>query len=202
MYNQLAPKYKRRVLYGKRLRSQRGAIQPVQFFKRTSYQPSSITVPALTTQHGVAEFNLGSVVNSTEFTNLYDAYMIKAVKFQFIPKFTMADQTASVQIPVIHSVLDYDDGVTLTNINDYVQYESYKSTQGNRIHTRYLIPAVELGAEQGGVLASAVQKKHQWLDCDANLVAHRGIKYMIQGGTVDLRYDIKITWYLAFKQVK
>lgn len=174
----------------------------VHEYKRTSFQPNAITVPALTNQNGVFEFTLGSVINSAEFIALYDVYKILAVKVQLIPNFSMADFTASVQMPRIHTVLDYDDGTTLTTINDYVQYENYKFTQGNRTHSRYLVPAVELGAEQGGVIVSANQKKKQWLDCDAPTVAHRGIKYLIEGGTVDIRYNIKITWYLAFKQVK
>lgn len=178
--------------------------QPVQYFKRTNYLASNIVVPAFSPAgHYVNEFTLLNVPDFTEFTNLYDAYQIKAVKWSLIPRISNADQGGgSVQLAQVHSVLDYDDGTALTSINDYVQYESYKTSRGNRIHSRYFVPAIEMAAQSAGLIVAAGQKKHQWLDTDEPKVSHRGIKFFIEGGSVDTVYDVMITYYLAFKQVK
>lgn len=178
--------------------------QPVQYFKRTLYSESLISVPAFTAVNGVVTLTLASVPDYTDFTNLYDAYQIKAIKVTFIPRITSVEQTGSLtnQVAQIHTVLDYDDGLPLSSIQDYVQYESYKTSRLHREHKRYFVPAIESTAQKAtGTVVPAIQLKKQWLDCDVVDIAHHGCKWLIQGGSQDTVYDTKITFYMAFKQV-
>lgn len=185
------------------------ARQPIQFFKRCNYQESAVTIPGgapPAVRNFAYEFALSNVPNYTEFSNLYDAYKIMAVKLEFIPRHTEAvmepPSLSTTLNSSIHSVLDYDDANTLTALNDYVQYESYKNTRGNRTHKRYLVPAMEQSASALGVNTLAVQAKRKWLDTDVPQVAHYGVKVYFEPANVTTVYDIKTTYYLAFKQVK
>lgn len=178
--------------------------QPVQYFKRSVYQINAYSAPSGATTHFQNDFSLASLPDFTDFTKLYDAYMIKAVAFTLIPKSNVADIQTGVPLCTIHSVLDYDDSTLLTSLNDYVQYENYKTTRSSRPHKRYLIPAVEQAVAAGGlsVATIAVQKKKQWLDCDITNVRHYGIKFaVVNGGPAQIDFDVKITMYLAMKQV-
>lgn len=202
----VSKKWKARQAWRKRMIPRPKNTQPVQFFKRTTYVQNAYTVLPGVPLNNAIEFSLANVTNNAEFTALYDAYQIKAVKATLIPRVDMTAQTigggAPTSMPTVHSVLDYDDGNILATLSDYVQYESYKFTRGNRLHSRYLVPAVELGAQSAGVIVSAGQKKHQWLDTDEAGVAHRGIKFIIEPGTSQCLFDLKIVYYLAFKQVR
>lgn len=132
--------------------------------------------------------------------------MIKAVKLEFIPRFnnaTMITPAGGVTLgSSIHSVLDYDDGNVLATLNDYVQYESYKNTRSGRTHKRYLVPALETGVAGNGLNVLAQQAKRKWCDTDVPQVDHYGVKVYFEPANVDTVYDIKTTYYLAFKNVK
>lgn len=176
--------------------------QVVQYFKRTDYIEKWQLVPNGANNY-VYQFSLAQVPNATDFTNLYDAYQIKAVKLSIIPRSTEAEISTTAYSYQIHSVLDYDDGTPLTSLNDYVQFESYKTTNPFRQHNRYLVPAMEQGVlNTGGVIVPAVQKKRQWLDTQFATIPHNSVKIHIRNDLgVEVPFDLKVTYYLAMKQV-
>lgn len=174
-------------------------------FKRTQYYTSAFTVTTATAYAQAWSFNLSLLPNATDFTNLYDQYMIKKVVFKIIPKHTQNEinsgLTSNDDLPQIHSALDYDDQTNPTSIQQLCEYQSHKMTRGNKVHTRVIVPKIELGST--GVAAN-IPKAFQWIDCDSPTVDHRGIKVFIPqtvtAGT-QLFYDVMVTYYFSMKNV-
>lgn len=178
----------------------RRIIQPVQYFKRTYAVQGWLFAPAGTDTFGVIQFNLSQLPNHTEFTQLYDQYKIKGVKVKLVPKYNSVDITSPGSTQLL-TVIDYDDANAPTTINDLLQYQNMKMTTSNRIHGRYLVPRSNTEVSNSG-LGVASAPKRQWLDCGYPTVQHHGIKYGVVAPANDTKFDLYITYYLAFKNVR
>lgn len=173
-------------------------------FKRKLFLQDYLAV-STTQAAGAIQFALIDLPGYTDFTNLYDMYRFNKVVFKLIPKYTEVSlvpgsTTQNANLQQIHSVIDYDDAVSPASINQLTQYQSHKMTRGNKIHTRVLIPKCQTTVSG----ASAAPKSKQWLDCDQNSLAHRGIKFIVPtAGTANttLYYDLELTYYMSFKNV-
>lgn len=200
------------------MRLRRGMIgrriaQPVQYFKRSVYLSGNIVTSVTSDTFTNQFFALSSVPNYTEFTNLYDQYKINAVKVTLIPRGNTAEITASSgastvfqgQSVGVFSVIDYDDTAVLANINEACQYQNMKMTRATQQHSRYLKPRFNLLSitNQGTGATGASQNTRGWLDCDYINVPHYGVKWALQQNVnYNLTYDVKIDYYLAFKNVR
>lgn len=207
---------KRRLIRRKRLarrpfkavrRMPRG--QPnVYNFKRTQFYQNSFSITAAGADYSQAwDFRFGLLPNSTDFTNLYDMYMIKKVVMKIIPKFTqenLISGASNADLPQIHSAIDYDDSVNPASIQTLCEYQSHRMTRGTQIHTRVLVPKVELSAEGAVGAATIAPKAYQWLDSDNTTAVHRGVKVYIPKpltASTSLTYDVQIVYYFSCKNV-
>jgi hypothetical protein len=174
-------------------------------FKRSVYLADTLSVDALVNTSTSYGFTLGQLPDASNFIGLYDEYRINKVIIKFIPKYTdVILNTAGVNASMqqLHTAIDYDDSLALpsaTALNEITQYQSHKFTQGNRIHTRVLVPKIELSVGGGG----QAPKSRQWLDCDNSTVLHNGVKVFIPRLNVaaTVFYDVQITTYLSFRNV-
>lgn len=100
-------------------------------------------------------FSLDDIASETDFTNLYDAYKIKAVKLRFLPYYTQsvlnsANPTFSTFSSVsnlrIYSAVDYNTASTPTSIDSIREYSNCKVTSYTRGHSRYFKPLPQLVA--------------------------------------------------------
>lgn len=82
-------RYLQRRLRRSRMPRVGGVLQPVQYFKRSTYQTNWVLNDTINNTFKSLEFYLSSVPNHTEFTSLYDQYCIKKVVFTLIPKFNV-----------------------------------------------------------------------------------------------------------------
>lgn len=201
---------KRRLIRRKRLarrpfkavrRQPRG--QPnVYSFKRTIFNKDNIVVSG--TDFAAAwSWDMNALPNVTDFSNLYDMYMIKKIVVKIIPKYTEAilnsGASTNANCQQIHSVIDYDDGTNPTSINDMVQYQSHRLTRGNQVHTRVFVPKVELTTS-----AANAPKSYQWIDFDSLTATHRGMKVYIPAPTTastQVSYDVQTIYYFSCKNV-
>lgn len=195
----------------KKLVMVKGIRQPVQYFKRTLYIPTLATVTAGADYFGSYWFKLDDLPNISEFSTLYDTYFIKGVKFTIMPKADSAilnDGTNTQTLPSfaltrIHSVLDYDDKGVPANLNTLMQYQNLKTTRSTQDHSRYLRPMVAqevFGSGTGAIPAYA--PKRCWLDITRTDVEHYGVKFAITAGQTNQQFAAKITYYIAFKNVR
>jgi len=209
----LAPRRRRRNMRLRRGMIGRRIAQPVQYFKRSVYLSGNIVTSVTSDTFTNQFFALSSVPNYTEFTNLYDQYKINAVKVTLIPRGNTAEITASSgastvfqgQSVGVFSVIDYDDTAVLANINEACQYQNMKMTRATQQHSRFLKPRFNLLSvtNQGTGATGASQNTRGWLDCDYINVPHYGVKWALQQNVnYNLTYDVKIDYYLAFKNVR
>lgn len=193
------------------------ARQPVQFFKRTLYLPGGWVVqggaPTIKTYTPVFQLNL--LPDYLEFSGLYDQYCIKGIKVQLLNRGNSTDTGINSTTPaitgqsaLIASVLDYTDANPLGSFSDASQYESLKMTQGWRGHSRYFVPALQQEVNIGATQIGYAPKKKMWLSTalPSNGVPHFGVKFIADATGIALgnqiTFDVKIDYYLAFKNVK
>lgn len=185
---------------------QRGVIgppRPSYNFKRTWYNENyfstgSAGVPTLA---GLS-FNLSSMPNASEFSNLFDSYRINKIVVKIIPKITETStvlaSTGNSALPQIHSALDFNDSIAPTSLAQLTQYSTHKMTRGNMVHTRVFTPCVELSAN---ATANTAPKSYQWLDTSHLDIAHLGMKLYIPtlGTQTVIYYDYSVTMYFSCK---
>lgn len=182
------------------IRKRTGIKQPVQYFKRTlyakGYKVSSTTADTFLSFPA----SLGQVPNSSEFVALYDQYKICGIKWTLMPRTTEAGVTTNSG--VVGSVIDYDDSNVPTATDQLAQYQNFRMTRGNMIHKRYFKPAISQLMYQSGVINAYGPKKGAWIDITYPDVPHYGLKAVIQQTDSVLTYDLKVDYYLAFKNVR
>lgn len=177
--------------------------QPVHYFKRSIYLQSAI-VASGANNFFAASYALNGLPNYTEFTALYDQYKITGVKLKFVPRGNSSDLTTSNNITSLITCIDTDDSVVPTSIDQLTQYQSMKMCRSTQSMTRYWKPKFNVGAINTVALGLAgKQNTTGWLDCTSDSVQHFGIKGCLTsfaGATIV--YDILVTQYLAFKNVR
>lgn len=183
--------------------------QPVQFFKRSTYLSGIVSANSTSDVFGTQVFSLSQVPKFSEFTELYDQYKINLVKWYLIPRGNQSDvgtSTTTGQLMGVFSALDYDDNTAPTSIQDIMEYQNSKMTRSYQMHKRVLKPRARVnvvGSGGAGVNGQIMGSKNPWIDCNAPTTPHFGVKYVLQqlpAGTQ--MYDMKIDFYLAFKNVR
>lgn len=202
----------RRRVGGLRRRMGRKSLAPqskVHFHKKTVYirnwQTSSSSA-GFSVARTFQLSDLGGEVAS--LSALYQLFCLKAVKVEVIPQ-ANSNELGQSGAPSVHSVIDYVNN-TASATTALMEYASYKSTRGQRSHMRYLKPRVQDTIYSGGITpAYASHKSNQWLSMETNNsigCPHFGLKLnadAIQvGGDLTMFYDLKTTYYLAFKSTK
>lgn len=183
-------------------RSLVSALPQSHDYKRTAYFATALTVGSTAEVYGAYSFQLSSLANASEYTVLYDMYKISAVKWTLMPRGNSAEAGTNNNNTKVLSVLDMDDDDVPTSVDQLCQYESVKTTNLSRDHSRYIKPKFarmiyKTSTTTGYGVGSG------WLDCNSTDIPHYGIKYCLlrtTSGTVT--YDLKVTYYLSFKGVR
>lgn len=194
---------RRRGMKSRRRRLLRGGLrQPVQYFKRTVYIPAWHTQASGVPGVGrFIRFTLSDVPSAPDFSTLYDQYQIKAIKVTVIPKHTDATIGLGVQSNY-WTVLDYDDSNSPATLDELLQYQNVKRTRMSSIHKRYLRPCVNHELTQTSGVVAHNPRRNTWIDCAADLVAHRGVKFWFDSTPTAAVFDLQVQYYLAFKNVR
>lgn len=196
----------RRRKYGRNVaRSLRTPMRPNTYsFKRQIFYENLIVVNSGAASGYAFQQAFSQLPNYTDFTNLYDQYLIKKIVVKMIPKISQhnltSTTTGNADLPQVHSVVDYDDNTTPTSVQQLCEYQSYKMTRGNQIHTRVFVPKIELNADS----SVSAPKAYQWLDCDAPTLNHRGIKWWFSApssANTSVYYDMLVKVYFSCRNV-
>lgn len=169
--------------------------QNVHRFVRTAL--FAVRTAGVATQLWNELFTLSILPNYTEFTNLYDFYRIRKVKWYMVPTVTENPAEASVtnyNLPTVHTVLDYNDYNVLFTLNDLMQYRNYKAHRGHRIVKRYFTPAVANTLYNTANTSAFGPKFKQWISTDNPNVSHYGVRYLIEGTNLS-----NVTWNVYHK---
>lgn len=160
-------------------------------------------------------FRLADLPNYTEFTALFDRYMITKVKAQLLPRGNVSEvsqQTGVAQntISNIWSAIDYDDATAPANLATILQYGNNRHRRTTQTLTNVLAPKILSETYNNGITtAYSPSSKSKWVDCDNPNVQHFGVKVWLDApptpltgtysGQINCVYDLKVDYYVAFK---
>lgn len=186
-------------------RRRRVGFQRVYNYKRVAYSPSYVTQSTLADTSGALTFFLGGVPSFTEFTALYDQYMIRRVKVKFIPKNVPAElgQFVGAAPSQFWTYPDFDDNTAPPSLAAVLQRQALVRTRNTSHQTRVLRPRVTKPIYQDGV-TFAYGPGTSWIDCNNPQVPHYGLKYFMEKAANSsslTAYDLEITYYLSFRNV-
>lgn len=175
--------------------------QPVQFFKQQMFYPSWLTTSVTNEVILNLVASLNAVTQGSTFGQLYDQYCIKGISATLIPRGNVDGVGTPLSSPVF-SCIDYDGNFPAT-IADLNQYQSARQTRGTSLHKRYIKPKVLQSAYQTALSTGYSPKSNVWIDCNDNQVPHYGIVFATEPTPSQVvSYDLKVIYYLAFKNVR
>lgn len=158
---------------------------------------------------GVFVNSLSDVVNSAEFTTLFDQYRIAGIKIRISPMINVNSAvTGNEIIPEMWVHRDMDDVAVPTSQNDMRQYQDTKIFRLNRTINLYCKPRALIA--QDGTAAAIVPfgkvGRSMFLDCNEDTVVHPSFKFYLRNLTLSAsaRFALRIDtcFYTLFKNVR
>lgn len=175
-----------------------------RYLDGTSAFAQPVQVSNITPAFREWQFHLNDVVNYQEFTALYDMYKINAVKVYFYPQQTQSTSLSTFNnadaAARFYSVIDRNDGNTLTQVNDAREYKSCKWTTLFRPHIRYIHkPKI---VDRGDTYTPG----NPWIKTTSPDQNYYGLKIAVEptqaAVATIMTFRVEIKYYLAFKNVK
>lgn len=185
----------------KRIRGSR-----IHSFKRTC-QLSPITVTGSTGAGQAFTFKLSDLSNYDEFSNLFDQYRIKAVKFVVIPTFSGNDIANQLTMSSFHSAIDHNDNSPATAVTELMEYDTYKRNRMSRGHKRYFSTSLATPANNSG--NTFLTTWNRWVNTSTiggpDEAIYFGLKMWIDGITqtteFEANFEVYVTYYFQCKSV-
>lgn len=129
-------------------------------------------------------FKLNDLTNSSEFTNLFDQYMITGIQYRFVTRINpdiVTTVTNRGVYPVLRWVHDHDDVTSPSSATELYQYPAMRefnfTSDKNCTRWMYLKPALANEVFGTVVQTAYAPKWRQWCDCNYAGIQHYGIKY-------------------------
>lgn len=176
-----------------------------------------LTMMSGTTTYGSDTFELADFPQYASYVALYEEYKIDKIIYSFKSLNNVnngsliAAGTYVNTLGMIHTVVDHNDSVVPTSIQNMMNDSSYRGTRTSRNHTRTFKPTFMNSI--GGTVAG--QQKSGWLTCynadgvTLSTVSHYGLKWAFQGGYnntaspgVTAIIEPIITYYVSFRNPK
>lgn len=207
--------YKRRRKYGRSYRRAPRKYRRVTRSKGNTLHVrrggSAIAVstnPASTVYLNSAYFSLNSIINPTDFTNLFDEYRINCVVLKFIPRSNYVQNLATTAtaannyLPTLHWVVDLNDSNVPSNVDSLLEYNGYHCRNFTRTVTIKIRPKFSLAAYSGAFTSYKPTKG--WIDTGSPNVQHYGLKFAIDSVLPNQYIDfvIRPIYYVSFRRTK
>jgi len=130
------------------------------------------------------EFTLGGLPNATDFTNLFDEYMLTGVKITFIYPMVMvrsSDLTAGTlgAAPVLRYAFDATDASVPANMNAVRQHANSKIVclgDGKEVHDYNIIYPSNTIYDGASATMVATPDKPIWISTSSATASHYGLK--------------------------
>lgn len=160
---------------------------------------------------GVQVFKLADLPNYTDFTNLFEEYMITGIKLSFtIRRSVQTQSTGATNSFATHPHLYYNIDITgndmvATNVNNMLEQPNTKRVrlQDDRSTGIYLQPRTSNTVYQTGITPAYAVNRMQWVSTAYPSVPHYGVKMLIDEFTDTGNYvDCIATYYVKFRGCK
>lgn len=140
-----------------------------------------------------------NLINYTEFSNLYDQFMLTKVKVEFFMQVDPTAQTATTAFyPRLYWHRDYDDSTAPASLSDVRERGNCKSAimRCDKPITIWCKPNVLQTMYHTGVTSAYAPKFDTWIDIATPGVPHYGFKYAIDNFTnTAYKFEIVRTFY-------
>lgn len=172
----------------------RALARDVHYFKRTF--PIG---PWKSTGNASDPFSVIAVLSTlpgySDFTTLFDRYMITGYKITMYPR----NVTAGCAKPIVHLVKDYGDNSNIT-IDAAMQYGNYRAYMLDRPISFYCRPkAAQQVFNTMTVTGYGPNMKGQWIDMASPSIPHYGFKGVVEwGSTVSTGADVAVMCTVYF----
>lgn len=193
----------RRQAKKQRIMRPRPVASQVHAFKR------SANILAVTGAAGYAPycnsfaFQLANLPNNTDFTNLFDSYMLSHVQLKFYLSVDPSAQTAATAYqPRMFYCRDHNDATAPATINELRERGDCQTRvlTVSRPVTINIKPSVLGEALRTGGLITYIPKYKQWLPTANNDVPHYGLKFAIDDLTnTNYKVNVEATYWLRCK---
>lgn len=144
---------------------------------------TTVSQAAVSPSFAAFNFQLSTMPQHATFSSLFDQYRITRVSIQFRPMFTAMplQPSLTVSVPLIYTVVDYDDSSTPTAIADLREYQNCNVHEYESF-THEFTPHIAMAAYSSGGFTSYANQTMQWLDIASPSVQHYGLKLGITAG--------------------
>lgn len=144
---------------------------------------------------------LGQLPGVTDFTNLFDRYMITYVKVRYHLKIDPSAQVASAaSFPKLYYLRDYDDSNAPASLDEMRQHSkvTYRVMNPNKPITFGFRPATLAEVYRSPLTTSYSPKWNQWIDMADTTVPHFGWKIGVDDFT-NTNYRCEVEAQIWFK---
>lgn len=153
---------------------------------------------------GATAFTLDTLTGYTEFTALFDQYRIIEIRASFNPMTAaFGPSTTTTDLPMLYTVIDFDDAATPANIDELRQFSTCQATSYRELQFRCFTPQFALAAYGGAFTSYSQSRTGAWNDCNSPSIQYYGLKWAISPVTVVssqyLLYNVDITYVLQFR---
>jgi hypothetical protein len=138
---------------------------------------------------------LSSFNDYASYTAVFDQYRIRGMEVQFSPS---NSGQLTTTIGHVHSVIDYDDGASITPAQA-LDYSGCIVSNLTDTFVRSFKPHIALAAYAGGVFTSFANTKDVWLDCSSTGVVHYGLKVAVDPTSVAIQFDSIVRCWIEFR---
>jgi len=186
------------------LRTNESQVYQISQTVDTTY---TLTQAAITPQFLGFNFSLDQLAQYTSWTSVFDQYRIDKVQVTIRPQYNAVGLfvPASVKIPLLYSVIDYDDNTAASSLSTLKEYSNCNISMYETVVATFQ-PHLAMAAYDGSVFTSYANIAGQWIDAASPTVKHYGMKLGVEGGqsgqTGLQTYDITIKYLISFRNVR
>lgn len=176
--------------------------EDIHYFKRMTFK-GNFTGNITTVYNQALTFSITDLVNSSEFTALFDQYRIDEVTLKFTLGYDPSALTTNAIFPRMWSVIDYDDSNTPADSNELRQRAKTKYTvlNPNKTYTFKLRPATLTQTYINGVQTGYKPEWNKWIDI-ASPVPFYGMKFALELFYTGQFITCECIYNLAFKNTR
>jgi hypothetical protein len=169
-----------------------------------SYTTENVLAQSATVQTFIAAaFNITTIDSDfASAANIFDQYRILGVEVTLNPHSTAPSSVAPSAGQLV-TVIDYDDGTALTNLNQALAYANAITTPVNQAQRRCFKPRIALAA-YSGAFTSFANFPAQWIDCASGTVQHYGFKAAMDigiAGSLQV-FDLLVRAHVEFRSTR
>lgn len=168
-----------------------------------SSAPAQMIQSGSTAVHVALAFQLSDIGNVSSLAALFDQYRIEKVLLRFKSRnnavFVANTASPNGGVPNGYIVRDLDDSTALTNMSDYLQYDTCETFNGEEDVVIGLVPACTPAVFSGGAFSGYSIKPGMWLDIANTSIPHYGVKVGL--GALTLSTTSAWTWEVTAEYI-